>query len=225
MAEMASVPRLERCPPGPTSPSRALVTVECGETPSGRGPQEAACRCAGWAGMLSAAQLQCYHAGHPGPGPKLVDGLPEMRPRAPRIVSGQKRAGSLPGQGGERGHKDCVHMGHKQAKAWHRGTAAEAEVIHQRDHDAAQAKAQHRGTAAEAKVIHQRDRALGNSPGIQRLAPCASAAGSGFVTQQQGGKSRTSHVAREMPSILLSNVPSRTYRILLLKFKKKKKGK
>ena len=104
MAEMASVPRLERCPPGPTSPSRALVTVECGETPSGRGPQEAACRCAGWAGMLSAAQLQCYHAGHPGPGPKLVDGLPEMRPRAPRIVSGQKRAGSLPGQGGERGH-------------------------------------------------------------------------------------------------------------------------
>ena len=122
MAEMASVPRLERCPPGPTSPSRALVTVECGETPSGRGPQEAACRCAGWAGMLSAAQLQCYHAGHPGPGPKLVDGLPEMTPRAPRIVSGQKRAGSLPGQGGERGHKDCVHMGHKQAKAWHRGT-------------------------------------------------------------------------------------------------------
>ena len=151
MAEMASVPRLERCPPGPTSPSRALVTVECGETPSGRGPQEAACRCAGWAGMLSAAQLQCYHAGHPGPGPKLVDGLPEMRPRAPRIVSGQKRAGSLPGQGGERGHKDCVHMGHKQAKAWHRGTAAEAEVIHQRDHDAAQAKARHRGTGCRGR--------------------------------------------------------------------------
>ena len=129
-AEMASVPRLERCPPGPTSPSRALVTVECGETPSGKGPQEAACRCVGWAGMLSAAQLRCYHAGHPGPGPKLVDGLPEMTSRAPQSsVARTGQAVSLARV--VKGVTETVSTRDtNRQRPGIKGLAAEAEVIH-----------------------------------------------------------------------------------------------
>ena len=98
------------------------MTVGCEETPPGKGRAGTVRRCAGRAGTPSAAQLRCCHAGHSGPGPKPADGLPELRAWAPRNVSGQNGAGSRPGQGGEQAHKDCVHVGHKQAKARRPGT-------------------------------------------------------------------------------------------------------
>ena len=73
-----------------------------------------------WPDSLSADANQ---AGHSGPRPRFVAGLPELRPWAPQNVTGAcsaaRAAGGLPGQGGERAHEDCVHMGHKQANAQH----------------------------------------------------------------------------------------------------------
>lgn len=72
-AEMASVPRLERCSPGPTSlsrtPSGALVTVECGETP----PRGGACRrlCAGVLAAPGCSQRGVGRDALSGPAPHL----------------------------------------------------------------------------------------------------------------------------------------------------------
>ena len=58
------------------------------------------------------------------------DHQPELRPRAPQNVSGQSGADSLPGQGGERAHRDCPRRTQNRQRPGIRGLAAETQVIH-----------------------------------------------------------------------------------------------
>lgn len=245
-AEMASVPRLERCPPGPTSlsrtPSGALVTVECGETPWRGG----ACRrlCAGVLAAPGCSQQDVGRDALGGPAPHLhmvscgplpnslsadatmlatqalvqrllmdSDHQPELRPWAPQNVSGQRGAGSLPGQGGERAHKDS--HGTQTGK----GPASGDWLQRHRSST--------RGTTTQPREQSEGipRRFSGWDPVLPLLGLGLIPGGELRFYRRQGGTSSRSHVAREMPSTLLNNVPSRTYSTLLLKLKLKKKKK